>query len=222
MTGQPILLPIAYLGPILHYALIYGALEEGIGYEIEACENYVKQSFRNRALLLTPNRVEPLQIPIESNQGRKGAIREVRLSEHDYWRHTHLQAILSAYGSAPYFEYYWPELASIISSREIDTLWELDRRLMEQLLYALDLPVSIPLSTTFRPLGAIEQGDFRYHFTPKKSILELDLPPYYSHFGLSRRAAQTGQLSILDLLFNMGPESQLYLRALGQKIFRNK
>ena len=97
-----IYLSTAYLAPIEYYA--YPANFPNI--YIERYENYLKQSYRNRCNILSANGVMPLSIPVESAAGKKCLIKDIRITEHGNWRHLHWNALVSAYNSTPFFEYY--------------------------------------------------------------------------------------------------------------------
>ena len=72
---------------------------------VERCDNFTKQTYRNRCLIATANGVQALTVPIERYDGAKCPMRDIRISDHGEWRHLHWNAIVSAYGESPFFMY---------------------------------------------------------------------------------------------------------------------
>ena len=95
-------LSTAYLAPIQYYTkLLCGDV-----IYIEKYDNYIKQTFRNRCSILSANGVMSLSIPVEHQKGEKCLTRDIKIAEHGNWQHLHWNAIVSAYNSTPFFEYY--------------------------------------------------------------------------------------------------------------------
>lgn len=181
--------------------------------EIEACENYIKQTWRNRCRILTASGPEELLVPV-IHSGAKMPIREVRIEYSTPWVLRTERAIESAYRSSPFFDEYRDGLFSLLESGT-EHLYDLNLLLIRHLLRRLGLACEISDTADFTP-PAGEDDDWRYVLTPKKpnSVLrELGLgKPYYQVF--SSRFGFTDGLSILDLLFNEGPDSIRYLKLL--------
>lgn len=201
-------LSTAYAPPIQYFAKLYAA--QGNLVALEACETYVKQSYRNRCCILSPNGVQSLTIPVEHSGGEKIPIRLVRISAHNEWRHQHIQALATAYGSSPYFEYYWDEIRDAIVAPHV-YLWDLNKALTLLLARLIDLDVNFVETEDFAP-PSDEAGDWRYRIRPRRPEYDSGFrcPTYYQPF--SSKHGFVGELSVLDLLFNMGPESLLVLR----------
>lgn len=207
---HPPLLSIAYAPPIQYFVKLYEA--DGSKVYIEAHENYVKQSYRNRCIILCPNGSQTLTIPVEHLRDQKQSIRDVKISQHKDWQHQHLHAISTAYGASPYFEYYWDDIQSLISQPH-KWLWELNWVLMHQLVQMLDLSVQLIPTSSFQPPALEYPKDWRYKIRPRKTEpddLFKPIPYYQQRYD---RLGFIGNLSILDLLFNMGPEAILILKA---------
>ncbi len=202
------LLSTAYLAPVAYYAVLYHAPKV----IIETHENYNKQSYRNRCFLGSDQGPLTLSINVEKGARIKCPIREVRLSDHGEWRHQHLIAIMSAYGRTPFYEYYIDELAPLWQ-QESETLLGLNEALRRKICELIGFAPAVEYSTEYIEAG---EGirDLRETLHPKRP-LEAALPefkaePYWQVFG--ERQPFLPNLSILDLLFNMGPESILVLR----------
>lgn len=206
---QSPLLSIAYAPPIQYFIKLYET-DGGIA-RIEAHENYVKQSYRNRCYILGPNGPQALTIPIEHHKGIKLSIREIRLSRHLDWRHQHIHAIHTAYGPSPYFEYYWEDIQKIIS-QPYELLWDLNWDLTLLLTRMLDLAIRFEPTIEFMP--PLEYTyDWRYLIRPCKDQVDNLLETVHYYQPRCEQFGFVANLSILDLLFNMGPESLLTLRA---------
>lgn len=211
MKPFDLLLSTAYAPPISYFAKLYEYQGKAIG--LEAQEHYLKQSYRNRCRILSPNGVQALTIPVEQSLSLKTKIRDVRISEHGSWRHLHAQALRTAYGASPFFEYYADELLPFYE-RRYSFLWDFNEELLRVLTRQLQLEVSWSATEEFADPAeeCPETCDLRYVIHPKKrhSVVGLMRPPYYQLY--QGRFGFVEELSILDLLFEMGPESLLILR----------
>lgn len=209
-----LLISTAYAPPIVYMALLYA--QSGGRVLLEGCEHIVKQSWRNRCDIVTANGIQSLTIPIERPLGGKTPIREILISEHGSWRHQHEQAIISAYGSSPYFEYYWPDLKGFYE-RRYRYLWDFNLDLLTTLCRLLHLDITLEATEGFAP-PAGQAEDWRYRLHPRELQRERlgGLKPYYQPFA--HRHGFVPELSIYDLLMNMGPESLLYLRDYSPKL----
>ena len=209
-----LLLSTAYAPPVSYFVKLYEYATSG-RIALEGCEHYIKQSYRNRCCILGPNGVQSLTIPVELPQGTKTPIREVRISEHGAWRHLHAQALRTAYGASPFFEYYADELLPFYE-RRYTYLWDFNAELLQTLLSLLQLDVAWCATEDFIPPHSADAPpglcDLRYSLSPKfvEAIPGVSLRPYYQ-LHLARRGF-VEDLSIFDLLFEMGPESLLVLR----------
>jgi hypothetical protein len=83
---------------------------------LEYCENYQKKSTRNRCKILGVNGIDILSVPLKKGKNSRMPITDVEISYDSEWIANHLHAIKSAYGNAPYFEYYFDDLEQILKS----------------------------------------------------------------------------------------------------------
>ncbi len=202
------LLSIAYAPPLPYYALL--AKERCI---IEIHEHYLKQTFRNRCIINTPKGLQALIIPVEKGASNQCPIKEVRIATHDNWQHQHLQALKTSYGATPYFEYYIDDITHLYKNR-YPFLIDFNLALIEMLARLCHLSLDIQLSEKFTPPNNAER-DYRYFFHPKgeaKTDLFM-LPPYYQING--KVSPPQKNISIYDLLFQLGPEVNLYFASLS-------
>ena len=199
-------LSTAYLAPIEYYS----KLLKGDVY-IEQYENYIKQTYRNRCTILSANGPMALSVPIESAGGKKCAIRDVRMADHGNWRHLHWNALISAYNSTPFFEYYQDEFRPFYEN-EYRYLFDFNEDLRSLICQLIDIDTS-RIKYTGEFLLEVEGEDYRSKISPKVDWKlndpDFESVPYYQVFD--HRFGFTENLSILDLLFNMGNESLLVL-----------
>ena len=198
------LLTTAYFPPIEYFALL---AKYSVVY-MEACENYQKQSYRNRCRILASNGVEALNVPVVHENGTFSLpIKEICVDYSTPWVLRTERAIESAYSSSPFFIYYRDALFAILDSHPA-TLWELNRRIIDYFCAKIGIAPEIRETTEYLP------DDLRNVIHPKRpnSIMQdlgLDRP-YWQVFR--EKFGFVSGLSIMDLLFNEGPESISWLR----------
>ena len=200
------LLTTAYFPPIEYFALL---AKYSVVY-MEACENYQKQSWRNRCQILTANGVESLNVPVVHENGTFSLpIKEIRVEYTTPWVLRTERAIESAYSSSPFFIYYKDALFSILDSHP-ETLWELNRSLIDFFCSKIGISPSILETADYSPAAE----DYREVIHPKREntiMQDLGLErPYWQVFR--DKFGFVPGLSIMDLLFNEGPESICWLR----------
>ena len=180
---------------------------------LEACEHFVKQTYRNRCRILTANGVENLQVPVIHDEGLyRMPVTEVRVDYSTPWIVKMERALASAYESAAFFDDYRDGLFSILESRP-ETLWALNLSLIRFLLDRLHLAVDLQPTAVYEPVAP---EDFREVIHPKRPdtiLQDLALEkPYFQVFA--GKYGFQSNLSVVDLLFNEGPDSILYLKNL--------
>ncbi len=191
---------------------------------IEACENYQKQSYRNRCRFYGADGVQALSFPVVHEGGtHKLPISEIKVDYSTPWLQQHQRAIVSAYRTSAYFEYYQDELFAVMDSRP-ERLIDLNMALLRFFIEKTGLAVELRMTRAFSAEGIVagQDGsmavceDLREVIHPKRpntilSGLKLE-KPYFQVF--SRKHGFQSDLSIMDLLFNEGPDSILYLKSL--------
>ena len=179
--------------------------------QLEASENYQKQSYRNRCYILSADGPQMLQVPVV--HGESPAIRDVRVDYSTPWIVRSERALATAYETSAFFEYYKDELFSLLEAQP-GTLWELNLSLTGWCLDRLGIACRLEPTACFAAPGSVPD-DFRYAIHPKRpdTVLEnLGLErPYYQVFR-DRLGGFTPRLSVLDLLFNEGPDGLRWLR----------
>lgn len=205
---QTVLLSSLYLAPVQYYSKLFRA-EKAI---IEIHDNYQKQSYRNRCVIAAANGALSLSIPIEKPNGLKRKMKDIRIAQHGNWQHLHWNAIISAYNSTPFFDYYKDDFARFYEDKFI-FLFDLNEQLRALICNLIGIDIPVTYSTDFINTITTSTSDFRESIHPKKEWKELDLDfkakPYYQVFA--DKNGFIDNTSIIDLLFNMGNESRLYL-----------
>jgi hypothetical protein len=181
---------------------------------IEAHENYQKQSYRNRCRFYAADGVQALSFPIVHEGGtHKQPISEIRIDWSTPWLQQHERAITSAYRTSAYFEYYQDELFAILESRP-EKLFDLNMALTRFFIEKTGL--AIDLRTTSEYSRETDMDDLRESIHPKRPntiLQDLKLEkPYFQVFA--RKHGFQSDLSIMDLLFNEGPDSIVYLKSI--------
>ena len=196
-----------YLAPVPLYTRLYSA----DGFIIDGCSPFVKQTFRSRAIIATEGGTQSLNIPVVHDGGRT-AMRDVRISEHGNWRRQHWNALVSAYRNSPFFEYYADDFAHFYEERD-GFLMDFNLRLHNVVCELLGLDREIRVLTTEDALKEATDaaGDLRSIAEPK-ALAELTEMPQRYYQVFAQRNGFIPNLSIVDLLFNMGPEGLITLR----------
>ena len=201
--GQ-VCLTSAYLASVEYYSAIANA--ETVF--LENCDSYIKQTYRNRCQIATSNGKLTLSIPMEKPSGEKTLTRDIRISEHNDWQIHHWRSIESAYNSTPFFEFYKDDLFPFYE-KKWDYLWDFNLEIQYKVLELLDLQPVILLTKEYKPILPENVIDLRESIHPKKNNSNKN-KPYYQVF--EQRFGFQPNLSIIDLLFNMGNESQLIIK----------
>jgi len=198
----------AYLPPIEFF--IYAFLDGEI--TIEACENYIKQSYRNRCCIYSANGIYNLIIPIDHEGKLHIPIGEVKISYTEPWQRMHWRAITSAYNKSAFFLYYRDHFERFYSDKQ-KWLIDFNHDIIVECLKLLKLKKSINYTTEFIKLP--EANDLRTRINPKINS-EIVFPSYTQAFDIKYGFLKN--LSIIDLLFNCGPDSQDYIGNAAGKI----
>ena len=214
-TPSGVVLSTACFPPVGYFALVVQH-EEVL---IDLHETYSKQTWRNRCSLLSGNGTLHLSIPVEKPHGNHTATSKIVLSNHTNWKKNHLRSIVSAYNNAPFFLYYKDLIQQLLFDNQSNFLCEFNHNIFVKLLKELNIPKEIKYSESFLINPAHSNYlDLRFELSPKNkplaSYCASTFPPYYQVF--EDRFGFQPNLSILDLLFNLGPDSTDYLKQIGR------
>ena len=267
--GGGALLSTTYFGPVQWYQKLnrHRCI-------IEQHDNFVKQTYRNRCVIASANGPQTLTVPIERYDGMKCAMRDIRISDHGNWRHLHWQALVSAYGETPFFEYYADDIRPFFEEHRWKYLLDFNLDITHTLCSLLDVRPDLTLSDHYidadeticvsgslsgaaagfeeankglngaaesfggavkgldgaaESFGGAVKGldgaaeslgsssacslfvDYRDAIRPKHPLpdAEFEARPYYQ--VRAQRHGFLPNLSVLDLLFNEGPEGIFWL-----------
>lgn len=177
---------------------------------VETRESYMKQSYRNRCRIYACDGILSLTVPVSQPAGCRD-MASVLIDYTKPWLQQHERALVSAYSTSAFFEYYRDDIFAILDSRP-ETLLELDTRLTVRLLELLGVRCDVDFTDTFTVDYGAGYMDLRNSMHPKKAVPEIfrnRFKPYYQVFS-ERFGFQPG-LSVLDLLFNEGPNAISFL-----------
>lgn len=198
---MPILFATSYLPPICYMAQVIRT-DEII---IEAWETYTKQTCRNHCNIYGPNGRQTLSIPVKKVNGNHTLTRDIRISYDQAWHVNHWRSITAAYNNSPFFLYY-EDLFAPLFKKQFDFLIDYNQRLLESVLKSLKINIPVQFSTEFSQEG---NGSKKEWLVSKK----CNFINQVYHQVFSDKAGFIPNLSIIDLLFNLGPESYGYLHS---------
>lgn len=203
-----------YFGPVQWYQQLYRS--ECV--YIDGNERWQKQTIRNRCYIATTNGIQALSVPIVHKapslyrEGRGGSLTsDIRISDHGKWRREHWNALQSAYGESPFFDYYADDIRPFFTEKW-EFLFDFNLAIIHKMCELLDIdthPQPLPKGgTSINPQPTPSLRECRNESSP--SLREgLGVGVYYQVY--QQKHGFLPNLSILDLLFNMGNEAILYL-----------
>ena len=194
-----------YLAPLTFYARLYVNRE----LIIDGNTPFTKQTYRNRAVIATENGIQSLTIPVVHDGGRT-AMRDVRISEHGNWRRQHWNALVSAYRKSPFFDYYADDFAHFYEEKD-GFLMDFNIRQHNVISELLGLQHTLDVSDGKNVFSPCTVEDIRHIAEPERvaDVSDIKSIPYYQVF--MQRHGFIPNLSVVDLLFNMGPEGLIVL-----------
>ncbi len=200
-----VVLTSTYLGNIQFYSKLHAFTEVWI----EQHCNYTKQTYRNRCKIATANGIMVLSIPTIKPATEKCKTKDIRIDNSQHWQQIHWRAFESGYNSSPFFEYYKDDFAPFYT-KKFDFLVDYTLALQTLVLKLLEVECSVSLTETYATYP--DYIDNRELVSAKKELDDTHfvVEPYYQVF--ESKYGFIPNLSILDLLFNMGNESILVLQ----------
>jgi hypothetical protein len=172
---------------------------------LEVWDNYQKQSYRNRTEIYGANGKLALTVPVKYSQKNRQLYRDVKIANEDNWQSLHLKSLQSAYSMSPFFEFYIDDLIPLFETK-YDYILDLNLKCFEILTESLQLKLSVAKSVVFEK-DPVNKNDFRP--LVKRNYKANNLEHYTQVF--TEKHGFIPNLSILDLLFNEGPNAELYL-----------
>ena len=202
------LLQTTYFGPIQWYQKLFR-------YDrclIEQYDSYQKQTYRNRCLIATANGVQALTVPVEHSDD-KMLTKDLRISDHNQWRRVHWNALQSAYSESPFFDYYADDLHPFFE-KKFDFLIDFNEAIRQKICELIDIQPHVEYTSEYtsaighQPSAIVDYRDVIHAKHPQADDM-FEAKQYWQVF--QHKHGFLPNLSILDLLFCMGPESVFYL-----------
>lgn len=197
------LAPIEYYTKLLSYKKVY----------LEQYDHYLKQTYRNRCTIASANGPQALSIPIIKPDTPKCLMKDIRISDHGNWRRLHWNALEAAYGKSPFFEYYQDDFHPFYE-HSYSFLYDFNHELCMLICQLIDLHPDILPTTEYKTFFSAQEPDFREIIHPKKDyrLSDTSFEPYPYYQVFQEKHGFIPNLSIVDLLFNMGPESLIIIK----------
>jgi len=200
--SEKVLLSTAYLAPIQYFTKLL-RYKDVI---IEAHENFVKQTYRNRCVIYGANGDISLTIPVKKFK-EKVIIKDLLIDYSTNWKKLHLKSIESAYKSSPYFEYYFDEIRPFYENN-YKFLLDFNSKIQDVIIEQLEMETNTICSEKYLFSDElIETDDFREKILPKKIIEDKEFQIHKYNQVFSEKHGFKPNLSIIDLLFNEGPNA---------------
>lgn len=204
-----VLLQTTYFGPIQWYQKLY-RYDQVL---IEQHDSYQKQTYRNRCVIATANGLQALTVPVEHNSQlsllTSQLVKDIRISDHNQWRRVHWNALQSAYSESPFFEYFQDDIRPFFE-KKYDYLVDFNETIRQTICDLIDIHPQIQYSTDYQK-QAEGVDDFREVINAKHPQADADFQPRRYWQVFEGKHGFQANLSILDLLFNMGKEAIFYL-----------
>ncbi|WP_033956395.1 WbqC family protein [Psychroserpens jangbogonensis] len=199
-----VLIHPTYFPSIAHFVAMMKA--ESLVFEIS--DNYQKQTYRNRTTIYGANGSLDLNVPVHYTQKNRQLYRDVAISNIDNWQDLHFKSLESAYSASPFFEFYIDDLKPLFEI-EATNIMDFNFRCLKVVFDCLQLPFEYKTTQVFEkePKNLL---DARSLANSRKEI-EQTLESYAQVFDDKHGFLKN--LSILDLLFNEGPNSIIYLES---------
>ncbi len=200
------ILPVSYLAPIQYYSklIMYNSVF------IEHQEHFIKQSYRSRCNIYSPNGLQTLSIPLVKGNHRQ-TVKEIKIS-YDYdWRRLHWRSLESAYRRSPFFEYFEDDFRPFYEDKKFDYLFDLNEELQQVILCLLKIKPNYHFTESYQA-NYEDSDDYRLILAPKEPLSadnHFSLKPYSQVFEV--KFGFIGNLSIVDLLFNQGSRAKEFI-----------
>ena len=208
----PLILSTSYLPPIEYFASIINSKEV----IIEKKESYKKQTYRNRCEIYGSNGKINLIIPIIKINGHNTKTEDIRILHKYNWQKNHWRAIESAYNSSPFFLYYKDDLIKFFTEK-YESLIDFNYDLLMVLFEILGINIKVKFTKEFIKYYDENYIDKRNIISPKYNNNNSENFPAYTQV-FDTKHGFIPNLSIIDLIFNEGPNAVDYLNSVCKKM----
>lgn len=196
-----------YIGSVYYFKALYDSPKA----LIDLGENFIKSTYRNRCYIPGPNNILLLSIPLRQGKSQKKPMSKVEISYDHPWQKLHWKTFCSCYQSAPYFEYYENDFRELIF-KDFKYLTQLNMAILKWINEVLGLEIIIDYSNEYINSNHSSLTDMRSRFEPKRLLkdpYQNNIPSYMQVFD--DKIGFKENMSILDLVFNEGPNTVSYL-----------
>ena len=203
MIEKGAVLPMFYLPPVDYFVQLNTYKPDIL---IEKEEHFPKQTYRNRANIYSPDGVLALVVPVIKGSKNHTKVKDVKISYDFMWQRLHWQSLQACYRRSAYFEFYEDDFVPFYE-KQITYLFDYNEELLNLLLKLAKIKTELNYTNEYQPEYP-NLHDFRFSIHPKKES-EIQQKPYFQVF--EDRKGFMKNLSIIDLLFNQGPQTINYL-----------
>lgn len=203
MIEKGAVLPLFYLPPIEYFSQLQRYNPDFL---IESKEHFPKQTYRNRANIYSPDGLLTLVVPVVRGSKAHKPVSDVKISYDFNWQRLHWLSLQACYRRSAYFEYYEDDFAVFYEKKE-PYLFEFNVQLLQMLLKLLKIKTELKYTENYEAHYP-HLTDLRQSINPKKKS-DFAQEPYFQLFD--ERHGFMKNLSIVDLLFNQGPQAVNYL-----------
>jgi hypothetical protein len=203
MMEKGAVLPMFYLPPVEYFTMLNANKPNVL---IDTEEHFPKQTYRNRAHIYSPDGLLSLVVPVVKGSKVHTKVKDVKISNDFNWQRLHWMSLQSCYRRSAYFEYYEDDFTRFYEDK-FDFLFDYNEQLLTMILKFMKIQVSLNYTVTYESQYP-QLADYRQSIHPKKDA-DFEQKPYFQVF--EERKGFLKNLSIVDLLFNQGPQSVNYL-----------
>jgi hypothetical protein len=203
MIEKGAVLPMFYLPPVAYFTTLNAHKPDIL---IESQEHFPKQTYRNRANIYSPDGVLALTVPVVKGSKTHTNIKDVKISYDFRWQRQHWMGLETCYRRSAYFEYYEDDFAPFYQ-KHFTYLFDYNEQMLQILLKFIKINLPLQYTETYEAEYP-QLNDYRDSISTKKEF-DFEQKPYFQVFD--ERNGFIKNLSIVDLLFNQGPQTINYL-----------
>ncbi|WP_423149318.1 WbqC family protein [Rubrolithibacter danxiaensis] len=197
------ILPLFYLPPIEYFNVL---IKNRSNFLIEQFEHFPKQTYRNRAIIQSTNGKLNLIVPVIKGSKVHTKVRDVKISHDFNWQRLHWMSLQTSYRSSAFFEFYEDAFAPFFE-KKWDFIFDYNMEILQLLLKLLKIDSQYQLTDVYE--GSYPGWeDYRESIHPKINS-SYTAKPYFQVF--EEKNSFMPNLSIVDLLFNQGPQSTHFI-----------
>jgi len=184
----------------------YIVMAQSETFVFEICDSYQKQTYRNRCYIYGANGKLSLNIPVHYSQKNRQNTKEIKIENSSKWQSIHWKSIESAYKTSPFFEFYEDDFKQLFETPK-EFLLDFNLECITIINGCIGFEPVMSYSDEFTKITS--ETDYRFLVNARKES-KIEIKPYIQVF--QNKHGVLSNLSILDLLFNEGPNTIKYLK----------